>query len=358
MKAKEKELFKQLCSFKAERFDGTLLAAATPAVLGQLFFNRMQAVACGTLEKHGLSDRVNREFRNALKDARRQSREKNDSFFRCLADLENVLSGCGVPYAMLKGAYLCRQYPAGYRTANDVDLLVRPADVTAVGKALAAAGFRQGYIRGGRFVPASRREIVESKMTRGETVPYLRETDLPGMPFLEADINFSLDYKPGDTALLEEMLTHTAAVGEAGKRVRTLREDDFFVHLCAHLYKEAAALPWVRMKRDMTLYKYSDIYLLLNDASKEYVDHLFARAKALGMEKVCAFAVCQTAALFAFENGYAVQTAEAALKSDPAFLHTVIDPQEGKRYLYTEKDIAARFFADDRMRLLKEEKTV
>ena len=52
MKQKEKELFKNLCSFKDENFDETFLDAATPAVLGHLFFNRMQAVAYGTLKKH------------------------------------------------------------------------------------------------------------------------------------------------------------------------------------------------------------------------------------------------------------------------------------------------------------------
>ena len=45
MRQKEKELFKSLCSFKAETFDESLLEAATPTVLGHLFFNRMQAIA-------------------------------------------------------------------------------------------------------------------------------------------------------------------------------------------------------------------------------------------------------------------------------------------------------------------------
>ena len=37
MKEKEKELFKCLCSFKADEFDKDLLKYATPAVLGHLF---------------------------------------------------------------------------------------------------------------------------------------------------------------------------------------------------------------------------------------------------------------------------------------------------------------------------------
>lgn len=267
MNQKEKELFKALCSFETETFDEELLEAASPTVLGHLFFNRMQAIAYGTLERHGLLGMVNREFRNSLKAAYEQNRKKNDSFFRSVEYLEGVLSGCDRPYAMLKGAFLCKWYPEGYRTSNDIDLLVHPKDITEVGNTLLKGGFLQGNVRSGNFVPASHKEIIESKMTRGETVPYIKEVKFPEMQFLEVGINFSLDYKQGGTALLEEMMKNTVIEEKDGFRVRTLRRDDFFIHLCAHLYKEATTLPWVEMRRDMTLYKYCDIYMLLNNAS-------------------------------------------------------------------------------------------
>ena len=67
MTKKEKELFKSLCSFKENTFDKKLLSAATPNVLGHLFFNRMQATAYGTLKKHGLAGAVNRHMSKTLK---------------------------------------------------------------------------------------------------------------------------------------------------------------------------------------------------------------------------------------------------------------------------------------------------
>ena len=51
MDAKEKNLFLKLCSFKTADYDDIavlLQKAASPEVLGHLFFNRMQAVAYGT----------------------------------------------------------------------------------------------------------------------------------------------------------------------------------------------------------------------------------------------------------------------------------------------------------------------
>lgn len=356
MRQKEKELFKSLCSFREEKFDESLLDAATPTVLGHLFFNRMQVVAYGTLKKHGLLSKVNREFRNSLKGASNQSFEKNNSFFQCVQLVEEILSQCECKYAMLKGAYLCKAYPEGYRSSNDIDLLVHPNDVTKVGNALLKSGFKQGNIRNGHFEPATRKEIIESKMIRGETVPYIKEMNLPGMKFLEVDINFSLDYKPGDTTLLEEMINNVVMVNLGDYRVHTLRNDDFFVHLCSHLYKEATTLPWVEMMRDMTLYKYCDIYMLLNDAGKEYIDCLFKRAEKLGMEKVCAFAVLQTAELFKFRNPYATEVAKKALSSDMDFIHRVVSPKDKKEFIFTERSVTERFFADNRKKLLEEVK--
>ena len=356
MKQQEKQLFRSLCSFKSDNFNENLLEAATPTVLGQLFFNRMQSVAYGTLTKHGLLGKINREFRNSLKGAYEQSIQKNKSFEESVMYLNRILSRWGYNYAMLKGAYLCGCYPQGFRTSNDIDLLVLPEDVTRIGEVLVDAGFQRGSIRNGEFVPATRKEIIESKMMRGEIVPYIKQLRLPGMQFLEVDVNFSLDYKPGNTQLVNDMLTHATIRSAGSLRIPTLEEDDFFVHLCCHLYKEATTLPWVEMSRDMTLYKYCDIYMLLDDIDQAKTEQLFEKARALQREKICAFAVLQTATLFDFRNTYACVLAERVLETDPDFLHTVVSPQEKKNYIFKEKDVFERFFDDNRKQLLVEVK--
>ena len=352
MKKKEQLLIKSLCSFKSEK-NIKYIEHFTPEVLGHLFFNRMSAVAYETLRKSNMLNKVNREIRTSLRDSYNKSLEKDISFFECVHELSETLSGCDCDYAMLKGAYLCYRYPVGYRTANDIDLLVRPNDVSKIGKALSESGFKQGYIRNDSFVPATRQEIIESKMTRGETVPYIKEVNLPGMKFLEIDINFSLDFKNGNKALVEELLDRAVLIKIVDYEIKTLNPIDFFIHLCCHLYKEATTLPWIEMKRDMTLYKYCDIYLLLEDREVNVLD-VFERAKNLGVEKECAFAIIQTAKLFNMTNDYAHYIASNVLVSDPDFLHRIYDPKTGKYYLYAEKDIGKRFFHINRKKLLKE----
>ena len=354
MKEKEKQLFKALCKFKDKFEDPSLIEFATPTVLGQLFFNRMQGVAYGTLKRHNLLGKVNREFRNSLGAAYDQNIQKNDSFEKCIAMLSEILSPCTCKVAMLKGAYLCAHYPDGYRTSNDVDLLVLPKDVTSIGHLLSSAGFMQGNIRNGEFVSATRQEIIESKMMRGETVPYIKEVNLPFMKFFEVDINFSLDYKNGTGDTLSDMLSNVCIKNEKELSIPTLDNADFFIHLCAHLYKEATTLPWIEMHRDMTLYKYCDIYMLLSEMTEAEIQKNFARATELGMEKVCEYTVLETMGLFDMDNPFAYGIANVVLEDDPDFCLIVASPKDKKVLKYQTTDVTERFFMEARAEDLKE----
>lgn len=354
MNENEKKIFKELCKFKSSALDGEMLGSATPAVLGQLFLNRMQGIAYDVLRQKGLLGKVTREFRNSLFAAYEQNSVKNQSFYRCVAMLSDLLKHCGCRVAMLKGAVLCAYYPEGYRTSNDIDLLVRPEDVTTVGELLREAGFLQGNVKNGQFVPATRSAIIESKMMRGETVPYVKEVSLPYMRYLEVDINFSLDYKNGNTDVLRDFLEQCTLVEAKGVQIPSLSGEDFFLHLCAHLHKEATTLPWIEMHRDMTLYKYCDIYLLLSELSDAGAEALFSRAYALGLEKICAYTILETASLFDLDLPVVMALAKGALAGDPLFCRRVADPAGKRTLLYTTADATDRFFLPRRILDLKE----
>lgn len=354
MKENEKKLFKELCKFKNSKLDEALLKWATPTVLGQLFFNRMQGIAYDTLKKSEMLGKVNREFRNSLGAAYEQNLSKNQSFIKCVEMISGILSECDCKVAMLKGAFLCPYYPAGYRTSNDIDLLVLPQDVTEVGSVLTKAGFKQGNIRNGEFIPASRKEIIESKMMRGETVPYIREVNLPYLKYLEVDINFSLDYKNSEDDVLEALIERSCIREIDGISIPTLEKNDFFIHLCAHLYKEATTLPWIEMHRDMTLYKYCDIYMLLSEMTDSDIVQIFARSKAIGMEKICAYTVLETMGLFDIENNFAKFCALENLSDDQDFCLQVVSPKDKKYLVYQTADVSERFFMEDRALDLKE----
>lgn len=172
------------------------------------------------------------------------------------------------------------------------------------------------------------------------------------MRFLEVDINFSLDYKNSASDALENMMNCT--VTNEKSELSMLSQNDFIIHLFCHLYKEATTLPWVKMKRDMTLYKYADIYMLLEKKSDAQISALLDRAKDLNLEKVCAFAILQTSELFEMKAPTTIEKARKALNGDETFLHRVVAPDEKKTYLYRTTDILKRFFMGKRSADLEE----
>ena len=353
----EKQLFFNLCSFISPDKDkiGALInkGSASPELLGQLFANRMAGVAYGVLEKAELLSNVDREFRNSLKGAWILNEKLNEDFFGCLNYLSAQLDTCGVNYALLKGAYLCAKYPVGYRTSNDIDVLVNSEDVGKVSTKLKLAGFKQGYIKNGKFVEATRQQIIESKMTRGETVPFIKEIKLPYIKYLEVDLNFSLDYKNGDSTSVEKMLERTQTVTVKNTKVRTLCPEDFLLHLCAHLYKEATTVPWIRMKRDMTFYKYSDIYMLMIGMGEEEQKKLITAASESGLEKELAYCLLSINSFFDMPTDTLTNYIKERNTDD---LNYVVAPTENKLYRYTEKNVIKRFFVKDRTKLLEEAK--
>ena len=353
MSQKEKELFLELCAFRnpnAKKIERLLKAnAATSDVLGRLFANRVAGIAYSVLQETKLLDLVDREFRNSLRNASLLNEKINEDFLGCIKFLSTELDACGVPYALLKGAYLCHWYPKGCRTSNDIDVLIAPVDVGKVAARLKMAGFRQGHLKNGVFIPASRQEIIESKMTRGETVPFIKETKLPFMKYLEVDLNFSLDYKNSDDSTLKEMLTRARVVTVGTAKIRTLDRLDFLIHLCSHLYKEATTVPWIRMKRDMTFYKFCDIYGFLREFTAVDLEMLISRATDLSVQRevlYCLFATQAFFGLWASEN-------PPWLTQREDLFDDVIAPTEKRTYRYREKNIRKRFFAKDRMSLLE-----
>lgn len=323
-------------------------------LFGNIVLNRLSGITYkNLLEAHLLSE-FPREFRVALSDLYTINVKKNESYYKSLHMLSDILSPVQEKYAALKGAYLCGYYPEGCRTSNDVDLLVADNEVSDIGNILCENGFEQGYVRNNIFIKASRTDIVSSKMLRGETVPYIKTVDLPYMKYLEVDLNFSSDYKQGNREKVKAMVNNSEMTDIKGAHFPALHRHDFFIHLCEHLYKEASTLPWIEMRRDMTLYKYYDIYYIINHFNDGEYDALFNRILALNSVIPCYYALWSCNSLFGFASPGFNRLCEKLKPDNCDFLHTVFDPSGKKVLMFTEKDLTKRFWHANRKELLKE----
>ena len=224
-------------------------------------------------------------------------------------------------------------YKKGERVSNDIDLLVKQKDITAVSKILKDIGFIQGYynFRAGKIVPLSRAEILSRRMNRGETAPFVLATENCNLPFIEVDINFSLDYQPNShedmlTDILKKVVSYS---GNINGGIQSLQPDDFFLHLIMHQYKESILYSMVQRNKDTELYKLLDIYLFIKKGYIELSD-LYNKIKKYGLEKqVCSVmrTVSEVFSDFCFSDYKYMFRTETDKNADQ-----VVDPPTGKKY--------------------------
>ena len=177
-------------------------------------------------------------------------------------------------------------------------------------------------------------------MNRGETVPFLKESTLSFIDVIEIDLNFSLDYKlDSEKDIVGEMLNNIQSfeVGNSNE-LCTLSNEDFLIQLCVHLFKEATVYNWVEMQRDLSLYKFCDIYaFLIKYADDNFFKKLYDRIVFFNLQKECFYSLKYT--LEIYNSLKSLPNVEDFLirlsPKDHSFLKQIIEPNKKNVYSYT-----------------------
>ena len=183
--------------------------------LGFLKFNRIGASFLRLARECGAE--LPKQVEKVLKEETENQKQRNDAIRPWIEDISTLLKGSKAVFAFLKGSVLAyctmggkKIYPSGERVFNDVDILTTSSHLDKIDSVLRSLGFIQGEWVDGEIKPFSRREILFRRMSRGETAPYLVKTQAKAAPYIEVDVNFSLDCVPQkDGELVEEMLKNT-----------------------------------------------------------------------------------------------------------------------------------------------------
>lgn len=306
-------------------------------LLGQICMNRIAGIAYINFNKCN-NFFVPKEFRNTLRDLWSSNKQRNLTYIEDLMYIGDILKSFNKKYAFLKGVFLITQiYDIGCRTSNDFDILIQEKDLNEFEKLLSDNGFVQGRAKDeGGVIPASRKEILLSRMNYGETVPFIKY--FKGHNIV-VDLNISVDFKPEkERSIVEVLLENCTTIDVNGCSVNTLKLEFFLIHLCCHLYKEATTIYWVKNHRDLQLYKFCDIYILL----EKYLNNSFARNLAniiikYGVDRECYYTIYNTAEIFPQLReieGYSNLLLEIK-PDDMSFMKKIIDPANKKRYSYS-----------------------
>jgi len=322
-------------------------------ILGWLILNRCVSIAYRNLDLSTL----HRDIRKALKVLADADKKRSEIFKHELQLIVEKLKGVDFDYAFLKGTWLSLElYSDCERTSKDFDILINSKDISKLQGILLSCGYIQGWASSDycSIVPATRRQIIESRLNYGETVPFVK---LVGGISVSVDINFSVDFKPDEgNGLVQKLLSRVEEYKNADFSFMTLSSVDFFIHLCCHLFKEATTYDWVVDRRDLELYKFNDISMFLQKKGDEkFFKELMIKVKEYGVENECYFSLKNT--LYIFPKLETIKGVKEFLNeiepNNLKFMKEIIYPRSQKVYFYSE-EFLDWFMSNNRISLLQE----
>ncbi len=308
-------------------------------------------------------------------------KEKNRIMSEYIKTINNALIKENINFALLKGSVLCncnfetdkiskeaidvyeiigrnRQkhsfYEEGERVFNDIDILTDSKNITNISEILKSMGFIQGYynFKEEDMVPLSRREVVSRRMNRGETAPFIIKLNNKTVPFIEVDINFSLDYLPNsDEVLLQHMLNGTSIyISDFLGTVKSLNVDDFFLQLILHQYKESVLYSMVKRNKDVQIYKFLDIYLFIK---RNYISlkEIYKIAEKYNILIPLLSVIKDLEELF---SNISCELNDSIKSNNVNIAKRIIDFDRGKNYIWT-KNLYQRMNKFDKTKYLSEE---
>lgn len=326
------------------------------ALLGQICINRLGGLAYYRLIRDAnVLDGIPNEYLKVLSSVYQSNLIRTEKYLENLKHISVLFADANFKHAFLKGAFLSSKlYPKGLRVSNDIDILVMQKDISSCQKILTDNGFIQGQERGSEIIPASRIEIINSRMNYGETIPFHKKYN---NSIITLDINFSLDYKPEEDAILIENMLDSVTLIDIGDgdSIHTMDTVHFLIHLCCHLYKEATTYEWLNFRSDLTLYKFVDICAFIDVYGSEKIfKNLIITILELNLVKECYYTFENTATIFPRMRD--ILGFEDMLKNikpvDLGFMKQLIKPKEGKIYEHS-MSFKDWFFCEDREIALK-----
>ncbi len=345
-------LFFRLCDPLQKHIYEADLISNQEELFGQLVLNKMVGIAFKKLEYRAL----NPELRKTLILLNDNYLNRSALYKKQLKYLvNNILANAEFDYSLLKGSFLSTNlYKSGQRVSNDFDILISPESISRLQKLLIDNGFVQGGVNSSNeIVPATRREILESRLNFGQTVPFVKIIE--NSPLI-IDINFSLDFKASANNIVGEFLNDIVIATFENVRFKTLSPIKFLLHLACHLYKESTTYYWVARRRDLMLYKFCDIYMFINKfGTIEYFSDLIEQIKKYNFEKECYYTFENSSIIYPALNkidGF-LKVKESIKPENLDFMKQIVYPREKKLFKY-DMSFTDWFFCPDRVSQLEE----
>lgn len=315
--------------------------------------NRVSPLLLYNLKRYGYEDKLSKRWTEPLYFHYIGTKKRNEKYLDELNKVLKMLNNENVLCAPLKGAYLIENVfkDTGIRTINDMDCMIKKEDIKKIREIMNSMGYIQGdYDEKNKIIlPMSREKDILWKTKMSNLYPFRKiHNDSMYCPETSFDFTFSLDYD-----LNYEPIKIIMDRSKKGHDIpnRLLQKNDFFIHLCCHLFKEAVNPASIILEKDINLIKFCDTReYVLNEMSKENLLEAVKSSKIFGYEKALYFTLFYLKELY--NDGYEEELIGLLDINDKNFINN-FGERDFEHSLTWKKTFWERLFAFDNSDELK-----
>lgn len=179
---------------------------------------------------------------------------RNKILLESADEIQSKMNAHGIRVIPLKGITLLKEVYLflGARSLNDLDFLCSYKDIKSIATIMNSIGYIEGEYDWNQkeIHPFSRKKKLLWKSKMNNLPTYIKKNDNLNVEIIEVDFSISLDLKRNfevmDKIFVKDMQNDISV-------------DDFLLHLCCHLFKEAEGDIWIAAAADINLIKFCDI---------------------------------------------------------------------------------------------------
>jgi Uncharacterised nucleotidyltransferase len=234
-------------------------------VLNGCIRNKILPLAWKNLRTLRLTNKVPHKIREISSFYALGVARKNQALLEQFRMISGALKSAGIRFAPLKGLVLVNEvYTTDSRQMNDFDLMISRDDRARVRGLMNSLGFYESeYDYESRSLrPLDRRQKVLWGLYMYNLPAFMKLIDDDYLQLVEVDFTFDIRFD-STRPTADEFLSRLSFHEPLGCEV--LQAEEFLLHLCCHLHKEAKNVLWVEKEADFNLIKFCDV--------REYVLH-------------------------------------------------------------------------------------
>ena len=194
---------------------------------------------------------------------------RNKDYLAELVTIDRLLKENDIEILCAKGAFLIHNlYNIHSRSVSDMDVFARESDLKRITRVLT----ENGYQFSNKFdwselaiIPMSRKQELFWQLESHNLPPLSKKSDNPFLGAFNIDVSTKFFLKTDRYSFdIDGLFSRADTFSLNDSTLNVLCKEDFLIHLCCHLFREAKSDACMHIGQDLNLIKFCDINEFIN----------------------------------------------------------------------------------------------